>query len=115
LGAASQESGSTSEAANAQLNIVNFDVRQAIANSERAASSSLNPASAFADHLSTTILGRNGLRNRYLEDADSGRGTADVNAPVTSWEQSSLLSGGRFSTDLANGPFDGDPNLKKRD
>ncbi len=113
--ASSQENGSTTEAAAAQLNVVNFDVRQAIANSERAAANSNDPAAVFADRLATEITGQHGLRNRYLGEADSARGTADLTSPLTSWEQSSLLSTGRFSNDLANGPFDGDPSFKKRD
>lgn len=111
----SQESGSTTESAAAQLNIVNFDVRQAIANSERAAAKSSTPAIAFSDALSSEILGSTGLRNRYLDQADSARGTADITAPVTSWEQSSVIETGRFSTDFEHGPFDGNPDFKKRD
>jgi conjugal transfer mating pair stabilization protein TraG len=97
------------------LNVVNFDVRQAIANSERAAANSNDPAAVFADRLATEITGQQGLRNRYLGEADSARGTADLTSPLTSWEQSSVLSTGRFSNDLANGPFDGNPSFKKRD
>lgn len=115
LGISSQEAGSTSEIASAQLNIVNFDVRQALANAERSAARSANPAEALSRRLATEILGPNGLRNRYLVDADSARGTVDLTAPVTSIEQSSLLSSGRFSSDLKNGPFDGNPSFKKSD
>ncbi|WP_298395594.1 conjugal transfer protein TraG N-terminal domain-containing protein [Sphingobium sp.] len=115
LGISSQEAGSTSEIASAQLNVVNFDVRQALANAERSAARTTNPAEVFSNHLATEILGPNGLRNRYLGDADSGRGTVDLTAPVTSLEQSSLLRSGRFSTDLKNGPDDGNPSFKKSD
>jgi len=115
LAVSSQESGTTNEAASSQLSIVNYDVRQAIANAEHAASKARQPADAFTNRLTSEILGPNGLRNRYLGDADSARGTTDLNAPVTSFEQSSLLYSGRFSTDLANGPTDGDGSFKKRD
>lgn len=113
LGVSSQEAGSTSEIVSAQLNIVNFDVRQALANAERWAARTTNPAEAFSGRLAMEILGPNGLRNSYLGDADSGRGTVDLTAPVTSLEQSSLLNSGRFSTDLKKGAFDGDPSFKK--
>ena len=115
IGASSQESSITSETANSQLNVVNYDVRQAIANAERAASSSSNPAEGFAYHLSTEILGQQGLRNRYLGDADSRRGTADLTAPLNSIEQASVLKSGGFTNDLDKGPTDGDPSFKKRD
>jgi conjugal transfer mating pair stabilization protein TraG len=115
LGVSSQEAGSTSEIASAQLNVVNFEVRRALANAEQSAARAINPADAFSNHLATEILGPNGLRNRYLGDADSGRGTVDVTAPVTSLEQNSLLKSGRFSTDLKNGPFDGVSSFKKSD
>jgi conjugal transfer mating pair stabilization protein TraG len=115
LAVSSQESGTTNEAASSQLSIVNYDVRQAIANAEYAASKAGQPADAFTNRLTSEILGPNGLRNRNLGDADSARGTTDLNAPVTSFEQSSLLYSGRFSTDLANGPTDGDGSFKKRD
>jgi conjugal transfer mating pair stabilization protein TraG len=113
LGISSQEGGSTNETANAHLNIVNYEVRQALANSEVAAARSINPAEVFANRLSEEILGSDGLRNRYIGQADSARGTADLTAPLTSLEQSSLLSSGRFSTNLRSGPFDGDPQFKK--
>lgn len=113
IGISSQESGTTSETASSQLNIVNFDVRQAIANSERSASQAKSPAEAFVNNLSKEILGPNGIRNRYLGEADSGRGVIDPTAPITSIEQNSLLNHGRFSTDLGAGPFDGAPAFKK--
>ncbi|CCA93224.1 MULTISPECIES: conjugal transfer protein TraG N-terminal domain-containing protein [Novosphingobium] len=114
LGFESSDRGTTSETANANIDIVNYDVREAIAAAERAASRSDSPADAFSRALSRQILGPSGLRNRYLEQADSGRGTADVTGPLTSIEQSSVLKTGRFSDDLANGPFDGDPTFKER-
>lgn len=113
LGISSQESGTTSETASSQLNIMNYDVRQALANAERSASKSKSPAEAFTNHLANEILGADGLRNRYLGDADSARGVVDPTAPITSIEQSSLLNHGRFSTDLSSGPFDGARAFKK--
>ncbi|MFX8090507.1 hypothetical protein ABTK75_19515, partial [Acinetobacter baumannii] len=83
--------GVTSETANARIDIVNYDVRNAIAAAERAAARSDSPADAFSRELSRQVLGPEGLRNRYLEQADSGRGTADVTGPLTSIEQSSVL------------------------
>src|SRR3546814_16147039 len=76
--------------------------------------SSVNPETTFTSELNRQVLGPEGLRNRYLGQADSARGTADITGPMTSLEQSSILSSGRFSTDLANGPFDGDSSYKKR-
>lgn len=115
LAISSSEAGSTSETVTSGLNIVNFDVRQAIANAERSASRSSSPHHAFSTELSEQILGRDGLRNSYLRDADGGRGTLDINAPMTSLEQSSLLSKGRLSTDPAGGLSDGDGSFKTRD
>ena len=115
IGFSSQETGSTNEVASAQLSVVNYDIRHAISNAERAASKTRNPAEAFASHLATDILGPHGLRNRYLREADSGRGTTDITAPVTSLEQSSILRTGRLSTDLGHGPTDGNPAFKTRD
>lgn len=103
----------TNETISAQLNIVNHDVRQALANAESLSAQSSNPAEAFANGLAAEILGPGGLRNRYLGDADSGRGVVDLTAPVTSLEQTSLLNSGRFSTDMKSGFFDGDPQFKK--
>lgn len=115
LAISSVESGTTSEIVNADLNVVNYDVRQALADAERAASRSTSPHQTFSSALSEQILGPNGLRNRYLRDADNGRGTLDINAPATTLEQSSLLSKGRLSTDPAGGPSDGDMSFKSRD
>ena len=115
LSASTQESGTTNEIATSQLNVVNFQVREAISNAERTAGRAADPAASFANRLSSEIFSTEGLRNRYLRQADQGRGTADLNAPVTSIEQASVLDKGRFSTDLANGPFDGDSSFKARD
>jgi conjugal transfer mating pair stabilization protein TraG len=114
LGYTSRDVGVSNESAQATLDIVNYDVREAISNAERAAARSATPEAAFTQELNRQILGTEGLRNRYLGQADSGRGTADVTGPMTSIEQSSVLSKGRFSTDLANGPFDGDSSYKMR-
>ncbi|QUT07667.1 conjugal transfer protein TraG N-terminal domain-containing protein [Sphingobium phenoxybenzoativorans] len=114
LGFQSTDRGITTESASASVDIVNYDVRGAIAAAERAAARSDTPASAFSQELSKQVLGPNGLRNRYLEQADSGRGTADVTGPLTSIEQSSVLRSGTFSTDLEHGPQDGDPSFKER-
>jgi conjugal transfer mating pair stabilization protein TraG len=114
LGFQSSDRGITTETAGASLDILNYDVRDAIANSERAASRSAFPERAFTEELGRRVLGPQGLRNRYLEQADSARGTADITGPLTSIEQSSVLGSGRFSDDLAHGPFDGDPTFKKR-
>ncbi|MBB6122866.1 conjugal transfer protein TraG N-terminal domain-containing protein [Sphingobium subterraneum] len=114
LGFESSDIGVTSETANARIDIVNYDVREAIAAAERAASRSHNPTDTFSRELSHQVLGPSGLRNRYLEQSDSGRGTADVTGPLTSIEQSSVLRSGRFSDDLEKGPLDGDPSFKER-
>lgn len=114
LGFESADRGTTSETANTNIDIVNYDVREAIGAAERAAAHSDNPANAFSQELSRQVLGPSGLRNRYLEQADSARGTADITGPLTSVKQSSLLNSGRFSNDLGNGPFDGDSSFKDR-
>ncbi|MBL9065578.1 MAG: conjugal transfer protein TraG N-terminal domain-containing protein [Sphingopyxis sp.] len=114
LGFSSRDVGISSENAQASLDIVNYEVRGAISAAERAAARSETPEATFTRELNRQVLGQEGLRNRYLGQADSARGTADITAPMTSYEQSSILSKGRFSTDLANGPFDGDNSDKKR-
>jgi conjugal transfer mating pair stabilization protein TraG len=114
LGYRSSDVGISSENAQSSLDIVNYDVREAIAAAEHAASRAVSPERAFAKELNRQVLGPEGLRNRYLGEADSGRGTADVTGPLTSIEQSSILGSGRFSNDLDNGPFDGDSGFKKR-
>jgi conjugal transfer mating pair stabilization protein TraG len=114
LGFNSSDRGTTSETANATIDIVNYDVREVIAHAERAAAHSSTPAEAFTSSLSASILGDQGLRNRYLREAESARGTADITGPLTSIEQSSLLNKGRFSTDLKSGPLDGNSDFKTR-
>lgn len=110
----SSDHGLTSETAAANIDIVNYDVRGTLANAERAASQSNKPEQAFVGELGKQILGEGGLRDKYLGQADSARGTTDITAPLTSIEQSALLKRGRFSTDLENGPSDGDSSFKKR-
>lgn len=114
LGASSTDSGNSTEQANATLDIVNYDVREAIAAAEQAASRSPDPVKAFSSTLSNEVLGNEGLRNRYLRQADSGRGTDDITGPLTSIEQRSILNSGRFSTDLNHGWTDGDSEFKER-
>src|SRR3546814_6007352 len=72
--------------ARSSIDIVNHDVRNAIANAERAASMSRTPEAAFSSELGRAILGADGLRNRYLDQADAGRGPWDATAPFTSIE-----------------------------
>jgi len=110
----STETGRTSSSATATMDIVNYDVRNAIAAAERVASRSANPERAFSDELSRQVLGPGGVRNRYLKNADSGRGTFDYVAPLTSMEQSSVLGSGRLSGDRNHSSGDGDPSFKTR-
>lgn len=114
LGVDSRETGSTTSTAFSSMDIVNYDVRSAIAAAEKAAASSHRPEEAFSRELGQRVLGSDGLRNRYLENSDSGRSTWDYAAPVTSMEQSSVLNGGRFSTDRDHSNGDGDPTFKTR-
>ncbi|WP_447725656.1 conjugal transfer protein TraG N-terminal domain-containing protein [Sphingomonas koreensis] len=114
IGIESRDLGTTSSAASSSMDIVNYDVRSAIANAERAAARSNNPAATFSEELSRQVLGQDGLRNRYLQESASGRGTWDYAAPVTSMEQSSILDGGRFTTDRNRSAGDGDPTYRTR-
>ena len=114
VGAESVDRGMTAEGARASIDIMNYEVREAIAAAEKAAARSTEPASAFVRTLQEGILGENGLRNRYLEQADAGRGTLDPSAPLTSMEQSFVLSRGRLSLDPSHGPTDGDSSFKSR-
>jgi conjugal transfer mating pair stabilization protein TraG len=100
--------------ARSSIDIVNHDVRSAISSAERAASRSVSPEQAFTNELRQQILGTAGLRNRYLQQADAGRGTADITAPLTSMEQKSILQSGRFNGDRSQGWDDGDPEFKTR-
>lgn len=114
LRASSTDTGNSTEQANANLDIVNYDVRNAIATAERAAARSPHPENAFSSALSREVLGRDGLRNRYLRQADASRGTDDITGPLTSIEQRSILNSGSFSTDLDNGWTDGSSEFKER-
>ncbi|WP_218036721.1 hypothetical protein [Sphingobium sp. EM0848] len=114
LSGRSSDTGTGSTRASATIDIVNYDVRAAIAKAEQRAARSNDPHQAFTHELSEQILGTNGMRNRYLGQADAGRSTFDPTAPVTSFEQSKVLDNGRFSGDLSIGPGDGDPTFKKR-
>src|SRR3546814_14614822 len=88
--------GTRKEPARASVYIVNYEVREAISAAERAAARSVNPEMTFTSELNRQVLGPEGLRNRYLGQADSARGTADITGPMTSLEQSSILSSGRL-------------------
>jgi conjugal transfer mating pair stabilization protein TraG len=96
----------TSESADAKIDIVNYDVRHAIAVAERKAAQSQTPTETFTGELRNQILGKDGLRSRYLNQADAGRGTFNITAPLTSIEQSSVLKVGRFSADTGHGNRD---------
>ena len=114
LGFESRDTGSTSETAHSAMDIVNYDVRESIAAAERAAARSSNPEATFSRELSNRILGSEGMRNRYLQDADNGRATFDITGPLTSLEQNSVLAKGRFSNDIGGSPADGDSSFKER-
>lgn len=114
IGINSNDQGISNTESRATIDVVNYDTRSAIANAERAASRSSNPSEAFAHELSRQILGPDGLRNKYLGDADAGRGVGDLLAPITSSEQRTILETGRFSGDREHGAWDGDPEYKKR-
>lgn len=114
LGYESRDVGIASENAQSSLDIVNYDVREAIAAAERAAARSSDPAATFSRELSDRILGPDGMRNRYLQDANSGRATFDATGPLTSVEQNSVLKSGAFSTDIDGSAGDGDSSFKKR-
>lgn len=113
LGFESRDVGVLSENAQSTMDIVNYEVRNAIAASELAAARSRDPAASFSRELSSRILGNEGMRNRYLKDADNGRATFDVTGPLTSLEQNSVLAKGTFSTDVQGSAADGDSTFKK--
>lgn len=110
----STETGTVRSSASGTMDIVNYDVRSAIAAAEQKAARSADPARTFSQELSRQVLGKDGLRNRYLENSASGRGTWDYAFPLTSMEQSSILKGGRFTTDLDKSSGDGDPTYRER-
>jgi conjugal transfer mating pair stabilization protein TraG len=108
LGYHSSDTGIENETARANLDILNYDVRNAITAAEHAAARSESPERAFSDELARRVIGQEGLRTRYLEDARAGRGTSDITSPLISIDQSSILRTGRFYLDLDNSPEDGD-------
>jgi conjugal transfer mating pair stabilization protein TraG len=114
LGFKSSDIGSVSENTQANLDITNYDIRSAITVATRASANVSRPEETFSKTLADQILGDQGLRMRYLNDADAGRGTFDVTGPLTSLEQSSLLNSGRFSTDRKGNPDDGNNNAENR-
>ena len=103
-GYSTNETGRQAETASAQLNVISHDIRGAINESARASGGS---AERFTQELSKRVFGDDGIRNRYLRQADSARGTFDPESPMTSAEQHSLLRSGRFTTDRAHGIGDG--------
>lgn len=100
--------------ARASIDIVNYDVRNAIEAAAMVASKSAKPERSFTAELERQILGEAGIRSRYLDQASAGRGTLDITAPLTSLEQSKILTSGRFSGDRENGVGDGEPDSGKR-
>lgn len=114
LGGSSRDAGTANMDATARIDIMNYDVREAIAQAERTAARSSNPERTFATELGRQVLGPRGLRNRYLGQADSGRGVGDVLAPLISIEQNQILNTGRFTGDLDHSVLDGGSEFKKR-
>lgn len=114
VGLEGRDTGSTTSIARSAIDVVNYDVRAVIAAGEKVASRAADPERAFTESLSEDILGDRGLRNRYLENASSGRGTWDWSSPLSSAEQSEILNSGRFSTDRDQSGGDGDPEYKIR-
>jgi len=99
IGGKSTDMGIGTTDARSAIDIVNYDVRTAITRAEQRASKSTSPERAFAEALGDQVLGEAGLRNRYQQQAESSRGTADRLAPLTSSEQSTILQSGKFSGD----------------
>ena len=108
------DTGSASTDAAANMDIVNYEVRNVISAAQSAASRASDPHTAFTSELSNRLLGADGLRNRYLDQAAAGRGTWDLTAPVTSLEQSKILNSGRFSGDRQSGLGDGKQSSEDR-
>src|SRR3546814_13057100 len=88
LGYSSSDMGTSNETARASLDIVNYDVREAISAAERAAARSVNPETTFTSELTRQVLGPAGLRNRYLGQAGPARGNPASTRPRTSAEKS---------------------------
>ena len=101
------DGGSQSETASSNLSVNNFNVRGAVADAERAAARSLDPAATFTKVLGDRMFGEGGVRERYLDEAADRRSTADPTSPIASKEKASILSKGGFSFDTAGMPGDG--------
>ena len=114
IGMETSDAGVGATDARAGIDIVNYDVRNAIESAEKIASKSAKPERAFTAELESQILGEAGIRSRYLNQASAGRGTMDITAPLTSMEQSQILKSGRFSGDRENGVDDGEPSSGER-
>ncbi len=108
------DTGSASTDAAANMDILNYDVRNVISTAEKAASRANDPHQAFTSELSNRLLGAEGLRDHYLSQAAAGRGTWDLTAPLTSMEQSQILESGRFSGDRQSGLGDGKQSSEDR-
>lgn len=113
-GISSTDAGVGETSVRGSIDVVNYDVRSAIAESERAASRSSSPEAAFTEELQRRVLGEKGLRNRYLEQAAEGHGVIDATAPLTSLEQRQIRNTGRFNGDRNTGWGDDDPEFRKR-
>ncbi|WP_454798450.1 conjugal transfer protein TraG N-terminal domain-containing protein [Novosphingobium lindaniclasticum] len=114
LGLDGRESNGTGIAASGTLDIVNYDVRSAIASAEQAAARRKDPEKVFSEALSDGILGRGGLRNEYLGEAAAGHSVYDPTSLFGTLEQYSVLKTGRLSTDLNQGIGDADPKYRRR-
>jgi conjugal transfer mating pair stabilization protein TraG len=111
VGGSTKDIGTGLTGARSSIDILNFDVRNAIAHAERNAAQSADPGVSFSEELGRQILGPEGLRRKYIDQASSGRAISDVLAPLTTSEQRQILETGRFKGDLDHGPEDGDPRL----
>lgn len=100
LGASSSDTGIGLSAASATIDVINIDVRSAISQAERSATSATSPERAFSSELDRQIMGKDGLRDRYLVQARGGGQIADWSAPLTSMEQRHIMQTGRFVDDL---------------
>src|SRR3546814_5253476 len=67
LGYSSSDMGTSNETARASLDIVTYDVREAISAAERAAARSVSPETTFTSELNRQVLGPEGLRYRSEE------------------------------------------------
>lgn len=112
-GNTSDTGAGTTDAASS-IDIINFDVRSSLAEAERAAARASRPEQAFVSALGRHILGQDGLRNRYLEEADANRGVFDGSAPLTSLEQAEILRKGRFTGGDSKSSGSEAPSFKPR-